>query len=92
MILVGSQRGGSMDLAQHLLKEENEHVEVHELRGFVAQDLKGALGEAHAIIKGTRCKQFLFSVSFNPPKGEKASTADFEEAIERVEQRLGLSG
>ena len=92
MILVGSQRGGSMDLAQHLLKEENEHIEVHELRGFVAQDLKGALNEVDAISKGTRCRQFLFSVSFNPPKGEKASTADFEDAIERVEMRLGLSG
>ena len=40
MILKGSQRGGAKQLAQHLLKtEENEHVAVHELRGFIAESL-----------------------------------------------------
>lgn len=29
MILNGNQRGGAKDLALHLMKEENEHVEVH---------------------------------------------------------------
>ena len=38
MILVGSQRGGGRDLAHHLMKPENDHVEVHELRGFAATD------------------------------------------------------
>lgn len=42
MILNASQRGGGMQLAVHLLKAENEHVEVHEIRGFVAPDLKEA--------------------------------------------------
>ena len=41
MILKASQRGGSKQLALHLLKtEENEHVHVHELRGFMAEDLQ----------------------------------------------------
>ena len=39
MILHGNQRGGARDLALHLLKDENEHVEVHELRGFVSDNL-----------------------------------------------------
>ena len=44
MILKGSQRGGAKQLAAHLLKvEENEHVEVYELEGFIADDLEGAL-------------------------------------------------
>ena len=38
MILVGNQRGRAKNLAQHLLKEENEHVEVHELRGFASEN------------------------------------------------------
>lgn len=43
MILKASQRGGSKQLALHLLKtEENEHVHVHELRGFMAEDLQSA--------------------------------------------------
>ena len=39
MILVGNQRGGAKDFALHLIKEENEHVEVHELRGFASENL-----------------------------------------------------
>jgi hypothetical protein len=40
MILKGSQRAGATPLAAHLLRvDENDHVEVHELRGFVANDL-----------------------------------------------------
>ncbi|MDM3872531.1 relaxase [Porticoccus sp. W117] len=92
MILQGSQRGGARDLALHLLKEENDHVEVHELRGFVSDDLVSALNEAHAISKGTKAKQFLFSLSLNPPKEERVSTEVFEEAIGRAEERLGLTG
>ena len=90
MILHGNQRGGAKDLALHLLKSENEQIEVHELRGFVADNLISALNEAHAISRGTRCKQFLFSLSLNPPPGENVSTEAFEDAIEQVEQKLGL--
>ncbi|MGD1924906.1 MAG: hypothetical protein ACFB03_12070 [Paracoccaceae bacterium] len=33
MIMVGNQRGGARDLARHLMKQENERVEIHEVRG-----------------------------------------------------------
>jgi hypothetical protein len=92
MILKGSQRGGGGQLARHLLKAENEHVEVHEIRGFMADDLTGALREAEATSKGTRCKQYLFSLSLNPPQKESARVEDFEMALNTIEQRLGLSG
>lgn len=92
MILIGNQRGGARDLAQHLLKEENDHVRVHDLRGFMANDLQGALTESYAVSRGTRCKQFLFSLSLNPPKDKNIATEDFEAAIERVEAKLGLNG
>lgn len=91
MILVGSQRGGARDLARHLLKDDNERVVVHDIRGFAANDLHGALQESHAISRGTKCKQHLFSLSLNPPKDVVASEADIEDAISRVEQSLGLS-
>lgn len=93
MILKGSQRGGSQQLARHLLKtEDNEHVEIHELRGFVGSDLQSALHEVHAISKGTRARQFLFSLSLNPPEHERVSIEVFETAIEQVEKKLGLDG
>ncbi len=91
MILVGNQRGGAKDLASHLLKQENEHVEVHEVRGFASNNLMAALNEAHAISRATRCKQFLFSLSLNPPKNENVSTETFEQTIDRVEEKLGLT-
>ncbi|GKS69681.1 hypothetical protein W03_18090 [Nitrosomonas sp. PY1] len=91
MILVGNQRGGAKDLALHLLKQENEHVEVHEVRGFASNNLMAALNEARAISRATRCKQFLFSLSLNPPKNESVSTETFEQTIDRIEEKLGLN-
>lgn len=93
MILKGSQRGGAKQLASHLLKvEENEHVEIHEIRGFLSDDLHGALKEIHAISQGTRCKQFMFSVSLNPPQTEIVPVEYFEKAITDIEKDLGLEG
>lgn len=92
MILVGNQRGGAKDLALHLLKEENDHVRVHELRGFMSDNLVSALNESYAVSRGTRCRQFLFSLSLNPPPHEDVSTEEFERTIERAEAKLGLTG
>lgn len=93
MILKASQRGGGKQLGLHLLKmEDNEHVDVHEIRGFLSEDIVGALKEAHAASRGTRCKQFLFSVSLSPPPEERVPVETFESAISRIEQRTGLEG
>jgi hypothetical protein len=91
MILVGNQRGGARDLARHLMKDENERVVLHDLRGFASNDLLGAFQESHAISRGTKCKQHLFSLSLNPPKDAVASPEDFEDAVARVEKSLGLT-
>jgi hypothetical protein len=91
MILKGSQRGGARELARHLMNGElNEHVTVHELRGFISETLEGALEEADGVSRGTRCKQFLFSLSLNPPETADVPIPAFEQAIDGVEKRLGL--
>ena len=90
MILVGNQRGGARDMAIHLMKPENERVEVAELRGFVADDLDGAFQESYAISRGTQCKQFLFSLSLNPPKDAEVSDDQFMAAIAKAETKLDL--
>jgi hypothetical protein len=92
MLFVGNQRGGAKNLAAHLLSPDNEHVEVHEVRGFASDTVSGAFNEAYALSRGTRCTQFLFSLSVNPPPKEQPSTQDFEDAIDRAEERLGLGG
>jgi hypothetical protein len=93
MILKGAQRGGAKQLALHLMKtEENEHVEIHEVRGFLADDVLGAFREVEAISQGTKCKQYLFSVSLNPPQTENVSIETFESALSAIEERTGLTG
>jgi len=93
MILKASQRGGAKQLAAHLLsREENEHVELFDLRGFAADDLTGALHEAYAVSRATKCEQFLFSVSLNPPPSESVRIEVFEEALRKIEERVGLQG
>jgi len=91
MIFSASQRAGAMELAAHLLNgEENDHVTLHEIRGFLADTLEGAFREIEAISRGTRCQKFLFSLSLNPPDYADVPIEDFEAAIEEIERKLGL--
>ncbi len=93
MILKAKERGGGAQLARYLLSmRDNDHVELHEVRGFVGDDLLSAFREVDAIAKGTRCENYLFSASLNPPGGETVTTSDFEKAADEVERKLGLEG
>jgi len=93
MILKASQRSGARELAKHLLNADaNEYVTVHQVSGFISEDLLEALEEIYAISRGTRCKQFLFSLSLNPPDYADVSIKEFEAAIAEIEKSLGLSG
>lgn len=92
MILEGNQRGGARNLALHLVKPENDHVEIHEIRGFASDNLMGVLNEAYAVSRGTKATQFLYSLSLNPPSKAQVSIAEFEETINRAEKTLGLTG
>ena len=93
MIIKGNQRGGARQLALHLLNtRDNEHVEVHEVSGFMSRNLVDAMHETYAISKGTQCKQFIFSASLNPPQHEDVPVQSFIDAIEHIEQDLKLAG
>lgn len=93
MMLKGNQRGGGRQMALHLLNsEENEHVIVHEVSGFVSDDVRGALAEAYALSQATKCKQYMYSLSLSPPIGAEADINKIEDAIDRAEKKLGLTG
>ncbi|MEL6362086.1 MAG: relaxase [Pseudomonadota bacterium] len=93
MILHGNARGGGRELAIHLMRtDENEHVQVHEVQGFMVNDVRGAFQEIEALAKGTRCQKPLFSLSLSPPKDANVSATEFENAIAKAEEALGLSG
>jgi len=91
MILKASTRGNAVALGRHLTNErDNDHIELHEVRGFTADDAMGAMQELHAISKGVKSRQPLFSVSLSPPQNEKVDVAVFERAIDEIEARNGL--
>jgi hypothetical protein len=93
MILKASQRGGGRQLAAHLLNaKDNEHVHVHDMRGFVSDDLADAFDEAYATSRATKAKQFLFSLSLNPPPDVQVRADTFEAAIDAIERKVGLEG
>lgn len=93
MILKGAQRGNAKKLAVHLLNEtDNDFVEVHEITGFLSDDMTSAFKEVQAIAKGTRCTQPFFSVSLNPPGDVSASPEVFEAAADRIAEANGLTG
>lgn len=92
MILVGNQCGGGKNLALHLMKDENERVHLHQIRGFASVDLEGAFQESYAMSRATKCKQHLFSLSLNPPIDADLSDKEFEKTVDRAEERLGLQG
>lgn len=95
MIPFGSQRAFGQDLATHLLNaQDNERLEVAQVRGAVARDLHGAFAEweaqAHSL---THCTNYLYSLSINPDQRQGRLTKEqYLDYIERTEQRLGLSG
>jgi hypothetical protein len=95
VIPFGSQRALGQDLATHLLNaQENERLEVVQVRGAVARDLHGAFAEweaqAHTL---TRCTNYLYSLSINPDQQQGRLTREqYLDFIDRTEQRLGLSG
>lgn len=93
MILEANERAGGSRLARHLMNAvDNDHVEVHDLRGFVSNNLFGAFKEIQAVSMGTQAKNYLFSISLNPPSNKNVPIKLFEDAIERIEKKLGLAG
>lgn len=91
MIIKASSRANGSELAIHLLNtKDNELVEVYSIQGFISDSLEEAFQEAHALSQGTRCTKYLFSVSLSPPKDETVPVADFEDAMKRIEEKLGL--
>ncbi len=93
MALKGNRRGSRPDLALHLMNiGDNEHAFLHDLRGFVADDLPGAFQDSEVVSVGTKCPQHLISPSLNPPPEAEVSIEAFEATIDDIEAKMGLTG
>ena len=93
MIIKGTSRSGPLGLAAHLGNaEKNERVTLLETRGTVAQDLRGALVEMDALALGTRCTKPLYHAALSPAMPHRLTPEQREEAIDALEEKLGLTG
>ena len=93
MIIKGTSRAGPAGLAKHLGNpEDNERVSLLETRGTVAHDLPGALAELAAYAEGTRCEKPLYHAAISPEPPHRLTPEQRMEAIEALEDKLGLTG
>ncbi len=93
MIIKGKSRAGPGSLASHLGNaEKNERVEMLESRGTVATDLRGALAEMDAVALGTRCAKPLYHAAISPEPPHRLSPEQRMEAVDALEQKLGMEG
>ncbi len=92
MIIKGQSRAGPAALAAHLGNaEKNERVSLLETRGTVAQDLRGALVEMDAYAAGTRCEKSLYHAAISPEPPHRLTPEQRAEAIDALEDKLGLT-
>jgi Relaxase/Mobilisation nuclease domain len=93
VVIKGGSVAGSARLAKHLENTgSNERIEVKELRGVIAADLRGALQEMEALANGTRAVKPLYHASINTRADERLSDPQRYQAIDRLERELGLIG
>lgn len=72
--------------------QDNELVEVKEMRGFTSQDVKGAFQEIDIIAAGTRVKNPFYHASINPRADEHLTPEQWNTAVDTLEKNLGLDG
>jgi hypothetical protein len=93
MIINGGSRCNWRFFAKHLMKgEENERVEITEIRGLAGDTVLEALREMDALASGTRCKNFFYHANLNPRADEHLTPEQWERAIDTLESNLGLDG
>ena len=93
MIIKGQSRARASELAAHLQRADtNERTETIEVRGTIARDLENALREMEALASGTRCKNPLYHASINVPIHERLGMDHWQQAVDRLEEKLGLTG
>lgn len=93
MIINGNSRSNAKFFTKHLLNaEQNERVEVKEIRGFVADNVPDAFKEIEIIGSATRARNSFYHSNINPDEGEKLTPEQWAQTIDTLEKNLGLEG
>lgn len=93
MIIKGKARAGATALGAYLQNaEKNERVQVIDIKNTIAQDLTGALIEMAAYAEGTRCEKPLYHAIISPQPPYRLTREQQIEAVDALEEKLGLAG
>jgi hypothetical protein len=93
MIIKGESVAGAGRLAVHLQRaDQNERVEILELRDVAAQNVRDALFEMEALAAATKAEKPFYHASINTLASERLTAKQRERAIEVLEEKLGLTG
>ena len=93
MIINGGSRKNGGFFAQHLMRaDENEQVNVVEVRGLGAENVPDAFREMRAVASGTQCKNYFYHANINARPDEPMTAEQWAEATDLLEHELQLDG
>jgi len=93
VIIKGKARARARQLAAHILRrDQNERVSVREVKGTIAQDVRGALEEMEALASGMRTTKALYHAVISPAVDRRLTPEQMTLAIDRLEESMGFSG
>jgi hypothetical protein len=93
MIKKGKSRADPVALYLQLGNAEtNERIQLLETAGTVADDLRGALIEMAGFGLGTRCQRPLYHAAISPQPPHRLTPAQRLQAIDALEEKMGLVG
>ena len=89
VIIKSSARYGAANLAAHLTSpEENERIQITQIRDLCSETMHDALIEMQAVAAGTRCKSHLYHVMMNPDR--EMDEQAWDRTWQLYEQEYGL--
>ena len=93
MIISGGSRNNWRFFSKHLMKtDENERVDVTEIRGLAGDTVLQGFREMDALAGGTRVKNFFYHANLNPREDEHLTPEQWDKAVDTLEKNLGLEG
>lgn len=95
MIIKGKSRRNGSQLGKYLFdnyKQENEKIELFEVKGTTSKDPKKAILEMSLAAELTKGKLGLYHASLNPEIGQTMTPKDWLKALDITEKKLGLVG
>jgi hypothetical protein len=93
MIINGGARRNSAFFAKHLTNgENNERVTVCGFRNLAAQTVADAFREMESVALGTLCRNYFYHANLNPREDEELTQEQWLEAVNTLEEHLGLPG